>query len=121
MNRKLLGREPAMWLSLIAILVKLVSAFGFDVSVDVQAWINGAAAAGVGLLLAIAAKDGVGAAVLGLAQASLALAVGLGLDWTAEKQAVVMTFVAIVIGMFDRTQVTAPVPAAAVRKPTPVS
>lgn len=121
MTPKLFGREPALWLSLVAIVVKLISAFGVEVSVDTQAWINGAAAAGVGLILAIVAKDGIGAAVLGFAQAALALAVGLGLDWSVDQQAVVMTFVAIVVGMFDRTQVIAPVPAGAVSKPTAVS
>jgi hypothetical protein len=106
-----LRREPAAWLALVAIAVKLAAAFGWDASTDVQAWVNGAAAAAMGLLIAIVAKDGIGAAVIGFAQAALALAVGLGLDWSAEKQAVVLAAATIVVGMWDRTQVTAPVPA----------
>lgn len=117
----LFGREPAAWLALVAVAVKLAAAFGWDASTDVQAWVNGAAAAAMGLIIAIVAKDGVGAAIIGFAQAGLALAVGLGLDWSAEKQAVVLAAATVIVGMWDRTQVTAPVPAkAAVQAPRAV-
>ncbi|MFF6844668.1 hypothetical protein ACFY8X_38760 [Streptomyces tanashiensis] len=106
-----LGREPAAWLSLVAILVKLVSAFGVQVSPEMQATVNAVAAAGMGILIALAVHDGLGAAIIGLAQAALALGIGLGLNWSADKQAVVMTAVTIAVGMWDRTQVTAKVPA----------
>ncbi|MEU9014235.1 hypothetical protein AB0D12_31590 [Streptomyces sp. NPDC048479] len=119
---KIFGREPAALLALFAIIVKLAAAFGWDASTEVQAYVNGVAATVMGITIAVIAKDGLGAAVVGLSQAALALALGLGLDWTAEKQAVVLAFVTIVVGMWDRTQVTAPVPAAAVGRPVvPVS
>ncbi|MFF7725236.1 hypothetical protein [Streptomyces sp. NPDC008001] len=60
------------------------------------------------------AHDAIGAAALGLAQAVLALAVGFGLDWNSDRQAVVMSLLTVIVGMFDRTQVTAPTPAPAV-------
>jgi hypothetical protein len=107
---KVLGREPAIWLALLAAALKLVGAFWLDLGTDQQAWLNAVAAAGMGLAIAVMVKDGVVAAVIGLAQALLALAVGLGLDWSAEQQAVVMGFVTLVAGAFDRTQVVAPVP-----------
>jgi hypothetical protein len=109
---KLLGREPAVWLALFAAGLKLVGAFWLQLGAEEQAWLNAAAGAAMGLVIAIVVKDGIVAAVIGFAQAILALAVGLGLDWTAEQQAVVMAFVALVAGAFERTQVTAPVPAA---------
>lgn len=109
-------REPAAWLALFAVVVKFAAAFGWDASPEVQATVNGVAAAAMGVLIAALAKDGVGAAIIGFAQAALALALGLGLDWSAERQAVVMAFVTVAIGMWDRTQVTAPVPAAALAK-----
>lgn len=115
---KLFGREPALILGLVAVVVKVVSAFVVDVTADQQAWINAVAAAAVGLILAVMVHDGVGAAVLGLVQATIALAVGFGLDWSADQQAVVMSLVAAVVAMFDRTQVTAPVPAPAVQRPS---
>lgn len=120
---KIFGREPALWLGLIAVLVKMLAAFGINVSGEQQAVINAVAAAAVGLAIAAMAQDGVSAAALGLVQAIIALAVGFGLDWSADKQAVVMSVAAAIVAMFDRTQVTAPVPAAAVarhRAPTAV-
>ncbi|WP_202507869.1 hypothetical protein [Streptomyces sp. SID1046] len=110
-------REPALWLGLVAIAVKLLAAFGMDVSADQQAVINAVAAALVGLVLAVMAHDAIGAAVLGFAQAALALAVGFGLDWSADQQAVVLAAAAAVVAMWDRTQITASAPAAAAPRP----
>jgi hypothetical protein len=112
---KVFGREPAAWLGLVAVIVKLVAAFGLDVSADQQAAINGIAAAAMGVLVAAFVHDGLGAAIIGLAQAALALGLGYGLDWTADRQAVVMAAVTVVVAMWDRTQVTAPIPADAVK------
>jgi hypothetical protein len=106
---KIFGREPAVWLALIAAALKLVGAFWVGLGPDQQAWINAVLAAAMGLAIAFIVHDGVVAAVLGLAQAILSLAVGYGLDWSADQQAVVMAFVTMVAGAFDRTQVTAPV------------
>jgi hypothetical protein len=108
---RIFGREPALWLALISILVKAGAAFGLDVSVDQQALINAVAAALVGLAVAAVAHDGLSAAIVGGAQAVIALAVGFGLDWSADQQAVVMSLVAAAVAMWTRTQVTAPVPA----------
>lgn len=106
---KLLGREPALWLGLIAVLLKTLTAFGLGVSADQQALINACAAALVGLAVAVIAHDGLSAALLGAVQAVVALAVGFGLHWSADQQAVVMSLVAAAIAMWTRTQVTAPV------------
>lgn len=106
---RIFGREPALWLALVAVVVQTISAFVVNVSSDQQAWINAVAAAAVGLIVAISTGDGIVAAVLGLAQAAMALAVGFGLDWSADRQGIVMSLVAAVVSMFVRTQVTAPV------------
>jgi hypothetical protein len=111
---KIFGREPALWLALVAVGVKCLTAFGLDVSTDQQAVINAAAAAIVGLVVAVMVHDGISAAVLGLVQGGLALAVGFGLDWSADQQAVVMSAAAALVAMFVRTQVTAPVTRASV-------
>lgn len=105
----LLGREPAAWLALFAVAVKLFSAFVIDVDMETQAWVNAVAAAAMGVLIAWTTKDGVVAAILGLVQAVISLAVGLGLDWDVATQAVVLSFVSLALGAYDRTQVTAPV------------
>jgi len=114
---KIFGREPSLILGFIAVAVKVFAAFSLNVTANQQAWINAVAAAAVGLALAVMAHDAIGAAVLGLVQAVIALAVGFGLDWSADRQAVVMSLAAAVVAMWDRTQVTAPVPAAAVTRP----
>lgn len=115
--RKIFGREPVLWLSLVAIAVKVISAFLVHVSTDQQAVINAAAAAVAGLLVAFSTHDGVSGAILGLVQAMIALGVGFGLRWTPDQQAMVMSLAATIVAMFVRTQVTAPVPAAAVPAP----
>lgn len=118
---RIFGREPAVLLSLVAVVVKLAAAFGVDVTGEQQAVINAVAAAAVGVTLAVMVSDGVGAALLGFIQAAVALAVGFGLDWSAEQQAVVLSVAAGVVAMWDRTQVTAPVPAGASKPVSPVS
>lgn len=105
--RLIFGREPALWLGLIAVAVKLVSAFWVNVSSDQQAVINAVAAAAVGLFVAVSVRDGVSAAALGLVQAVIALAVGFGLHLDAQHQALLMAAADAVAAMWTRTQVTA--------------
>lgn len=109
---RIFGREPALWLALVASAVKLVSAYWLHLGVDQQSLVNALAAAVVGLVVAKIVHDGAPAALLGVAQAGLALAVGLGLHMPADEQATIMTAVGVVVAMFVRTQVIAPVPAA---------
>lgn len=111
MNVKFFGREPALFLALLTAAVQVVSAFVIEVSADQMTWINAAAAAVVGLVIAVVAHDSLSAPILGAAQALLSLAVGFGLDLTVDQQAVLMGFVAVAVSMFVRQQVTAPVPA----------
>jgi hypothetical protein len=108
---KIFGREPALWLALVAIVVQTISAFWINVSANQQTWINAVAAAVVGLVVAVSTGDGIVAAILGLAQAVLALAVGFGLNWSADQQGIALSLVAAVVAMFTRTQVVAPTPA----------
>lgn len=110
-----LGREPAVWAAIVAVVVQFVSAFVVDVDADVQTGVNVAAAALLGLLVAWKVHDGQIAALIGFAQAALALGMNLGLDWSADKQAASMAFITVVAQAFVRTQVTAPVPAPATR------
>jgi hypothetical protein len=114
---KIFGREPALWLALVAIAVKLATGFGLDLTNDQQAVINAAAAAVVGVLVALSVHDGISAAVLGLVQAGLALAIGFGLHWSPEQQSTVLSLASALVAMWTRTQVTAKVPAAAVTTP----
>lgn len=112
----LFGREPAVWAGIAAVVVQFVSAFVVDVSQDTQTAVNAAAAALLGLIVAFKVADGQLAALTGFAQAALALGMNLGLDWSADKQAAYMAIITVVAQAFVRTQVTAPVPAAAVKQ-----
>jgi hypothetical protein len=107
----ILGREPALWLALVAVAVKLSVAFGADLTSDQQSVLNAVAAALVGLVVAFLVHDGIGAAVVGFIQAAVALAVGFGLHWSPEQQAVVLSFASAIVAMWTRTQVTARKPA----------
>lgn len=114
------GREPAAILALVAVLVKLGSAFWWHASVLEQARVNTLAAAVVAVIIAFAVHDGYGAAILGLAQAALAAAVGFGLHWSADQQALTLSFVTVLLSMWTRTQVTAKISASAQRVPSPI-
>ena len=117
MNVKFFGREPALVMALVAVVVQVVSAFYVDVSASQMTWINAATAAVVGLVIAVVAHDSLSAPVLGAVQAVVALAVGFGLDWTVEQQAVVMGLAGVLVSLFVRQQVTAPVPPPAEKQP----
>lgn len=110
---KLFGREPAMLLALVSVVVKLAVAFGWHASVDVQSGVNAVAAGVVAVAIVLIAHDAWGAALLGLIQAAVSLAVGLGLHWSADRQALVMTLATVLVALATRQQVTAPVAASA--------
>ncbi|WP_329177885.1 hypothetical protein [Streptomyces sp. NBC_01477] len=114
---RIFGREPALWLALLGVAVKLATAFGLDLTNDQQASVNAASLAVVGVLVAASTHDGIAAAALGLLQAGIALAVGFGLHWAPDQQATVMSFAAALAAMWTRTQVTALVPPTPTRKP----
>jgi hypothetical protein len=117
---KIFGREPALVLGLFAAAVKLVSAFWLHTSINQQALVNTVAAAAVALIIAFQVHDGAGAAFLGFTQAAIAAAVGFGLHWSPDNQAVVFAFVSAAVAAYTRTQVTAPVPAPAISRPTAI-
>ncbi len=110
MNAVIAAREPAILATLVGVIVKLVSAFIVDLNVAQQSLLNAAVAAFVGLIIAAATHDGISAALLGLVQAAIALAIGFGLHIDPDSQALIMSSIATIIGMYERTQVTAPEP-----------
>lgn len=119
---KVFGREPALWLGFIAAAVQSLTAFGIEVSPDIQTSVNVTAAAIVALILAVVLKTGaVGAALMQLANGGMALVVGLGLDWGTDRQALLMSAVAALLALFTRTQVTAPVPSVPLEQSSPIT
>lgn len=116
----LLGREPALFLGLIAAGVKLLG-YELDVSDGVQTAINAIAAGVVAIVIAIVAKNGAwAAAILQTAQAVMALFVGLGLDWSADRQALWMASTAALLAVVERFIVTPPVATTRLEQSSPV-
>jgi hypothetical protein len=107
---KIFGREPAAWAALASILLQVIGAFVADFDATKQAWVNAIVIAALGLIVAVMVHDGVIAALTGFAQAVLTLAAGLGLDWSAEKQALILSLITAVAQFAVRQVVTAPVP-----------
>jgi hypothetical protein len=114
------GRDPALYLTLVATDVRLFAAFFVHLTGEQQAVLNAVATAVAGLIVAVIVRhDGQVAAILGVAQALLALAVGFGLNISAGNQAVIMSFIGAVAAAFIRTQVVAPVAPTGARQIAP--
>jgi hypothetical protein len=107
----LVSREQVVWLATVAAVFQVLTSYGFDVSGHVQ----GIATAVVVFVFAVAnaihVHDGIVALVTGILNALFALFAAFNLDWTAGHQTLIVGAVTAVLGLFVRTQVTAPVPA----------
>ena len=109
-----LARDPALLLTLVASVVRLLAAFKLDFTVEEQSLWNAAAAALAGAAVAVWVKrEKQVPAILGALNAVLALAVGYGLHWSPEQQTLIVSAVGAVLAFYTRTQVVAPVPAPA--------
>lgn len=108
---KIFGREPVVILAAIAVFLKLLAAYGVEISDTQQALLNTFLACVVAVISAVVLKTGaVYAAILQLSQAALALFLGFGLEMSAEQQAGWMSIVAAVLAVVERRDVEAPVP-----------
>lgn len=106
-----LVREPAIILTLVATVVRLLTAHWLDVSPDTQAVVNAFVTAASGVIVALWVKhNGAVPALLGFVQAALALGVGFGWNISAGQQALIMSILGGLAALFVRTQVVAPGP-----------
>lgn len=118
---KILRREPVAILAFIAVALKLSSAYGWDVSAELQTTIMVALSCAVALAEAIVLKTGAAfAAIVNLGHAAIALFLGLGLDMTAEQQALWMFAIEGLVALFLRREVEAPVSRLAIEQSSPV-
>lgn len=108
---KVYGREPAVWLAVLGALWQILSAFGLDFDPKLQSIVTAVVAAVLGLVVAVQVHDGIYAAATGLITAATSLVSYFAFDWSAETQAKFVGAVMIVIGLWVRDKVTAPVPA----------
>jgi len=110
---KIFGREPVTILAFIAVALKLNSAYGLDVSAELQAAIMVFLSCIVALAEAFVLKTGAAfAALVNLGHAAIALYLAFGLDMSAEQQANWMLAIEGLVALFIvRPQVTAPIAA----------
>jgi hypothetical protein len=119
---KILGREPVILLAFVAVVLKLASAYGLDVTAEQQAVIMAVLSGIVAVVEAVVLRTGAAAAaIINLAQACLALFLGFGLAMTAEQQALWMLAVEGAVALFLRREVTAPVPALRIEQSSPLA
>ncbi|GAB2731861.1 hypothetical protein [Streptomyces bullii] len=110
---RIFGREPVTILAFIAVTLKLASAYGLDVSAELQAAIMVFLSCVVAVAEAFILKAGAAfAALVNLGHAAIALYLAFGLHMSAEQQAQWMLAIEGLVALFIvRPQVTAPIPA----------
>lgn len=115
---RIFGREPAVWLGLVAVAVQFLVAWGVDFSGEQQAGINAVATLVMGLAVAVmSARDQIVPAASGLLVGVLQLAVAFGWDLSQERITTAGALLTGVLALWLRTQVTAPVAADGTRVP----
>jgi hypothetical protein len=108
-------------LAFVAVALKLGTAYGWEVSDEVQTGVMVFLSCAVALAEAIVLKTGAAfAAIVNLAQAAITLFLALGLDMSAEQQALWMLFVEAAVAFFLRREVTAPVALLRIEQTSPV-
>lgn len=119
---KIFGREPVYWLALIAIVLKLSSAYGLDVSVEEQAAVMTVLSLAVAVANAVVLKTGaVGACIVNLAQGALACFLAFGVEMSAETLALWGMGVEAVVALFIHREVTAPQGPLPVEQKSPIN
>jgi uncharacterized membrane protein len=108
---KILGREQAVWLALVAGLCQVLTAYGLDLDGKLQGYITAAVVFVFAVGLAIRSGDGIIAMASGVVVAAGSLFTALGLDWAAEHQANVLAVITVVGSFWLRGKITSPTPA----------
>lgn len=106
----LFGREPALFLGLIAAAIQIGSSTFLHLTTEQQGALNMAVAAVVAVVLAwrVSAEKGA-AALIGLTQTLTAGVLAFGFELSAELQSSIMALVMAGVSFYTRTQVVAPV------------
>jgi hypothetical protein len=103
---KILGREPALWLTLIQTVVALAVGLGLAVTGEQVGLINAAAAAVLALIAAVAVRPFPVPLLMGAISALLALGVGFGLALSPEQVGLANAGVAALVGFILRMHVS---------------
>jgi hypothetical protein len=101
-----MGREPALFLAVLAGILNIIVAFGLGVSADQATLIIAAIDAVIGAAMAALTRPVAPAAFTTAVSAVFALLMGWGLDFTAEQVAAVNALVLAGLTLSTRKQVT---------------
>lgn len=113
---KWFGRDPAVILSVIAAFLSALVAFKLPITEAAVVAIMAVLYAGSDMLTAFMVRsDKQLPLVLGFAEAVIALSLVFGLEISVEQTSAIMGLVTVVVGMFVRTQVDAPMSKTSVR------
>jgi hypothetical protein len=108
---KIFGRDQVAILATVAAVFQVVTGYGFDVSGHVQGIVTAVVVFVFAVANAVHVHDGIIALVVGVMNALFALFAAFNLDWTAGHQAVLISAVTALLGLFVRQVVVSPVPA----------
>lgn len=108
---KILGREQAMWLGLVAGVVGVLTGFGIQVPEHTQGIVTAVIVFAFGVYNAVKLHDGLNALVSHITVALFSLLAAFGLNWDDHKQALILGGLALVAGFVTRQLSTNPVPA----------
>lgn len=109
MKKFQITREPALLITLLATIVRVLVAHFVVTTPAAQTWVNAVVTAAGGLVVAVWVKhNGQVPAILGFVQAVLALAVGFGFALSPGEQAAIMSIVGGLAALFVRQHVIAP-------------
>lgn len=108
---RIYGREPAVWLAVLGAAWQVLAAFGLNFDDVTQSVVTAVVSAVLGLVVAVQVGDGVYAAAVGVLTAGVSLVSHFALDWSAETQAQFVGALTVILGLWVRDKVTAPVPA----------
>lgn len=104
---KIFGRDPAMWVALIeAALAMALSLNVFGLTHEKIALVVAVVAAVLGIYTAYVTNQTMLGVIIGLVKAVIALAVGYGFEFGPDKTAALLAFVTVLVGMYQRTQVS---------------
>lgn len=106
MKGTILGRDPAVILEAVKVLLVMLATFGLPLSADQQVWILVALSAGFGLWKALLTRPVVVTAVTDFIQAIGVLALGFNAPITQAQLAAVVTFASAVMLLQQRQQIT---------------
>lgn len=108
---KILGREQAVWLALIAGVFQVVTAYGFDANGHFQGVATAVLVFVFATYTAITHGDGIVAMASGVVVAAGALFAAFGLDWAAQAQANVLALITVFGSFWLRGAIVSPLPA----------